>query len=161
MSSTIFHRFSWVIPERLARASAPNYSGNDATQNMNQAAVNNLIRLRINTIVSVNEIFFPANQRTLLSNANIGYNRFPVRDFTAPTLAQLRSIRNIVQPTRGNNNRTLVYCGYGHDRTGTISAMQIVQFNRRLTRAEMDPNHVETDAQREVLRQWGNEVVSS
>lgn len=95
-SREIFHRFQWVIPGQLARFSAPHYHGRDSIQNMDQAAVDELTRLGINTIVSMNSVPLSANQQALVATANIKYNHILVGGLQPPTLAQLTSIRYCV-----------------------------------------------------------------
>ncbi|KAI0248926.1 hypothetical protein BJV78DRAFT_737788 [Lactifluus subvellereus] len=131
-----FRRFEWVITESgwLARASAPNYDDTatadpDSTQNMDDNAVQ----------------FLVANGN------NISYTHLSVVDFQAPTLDDLDQAQQAY--TSHISGRTLVYCGYGHGRTGTVITALQLYMGRDRTHADYYANHVEDPSQFAVLDQ--------
>ena len=155
-----FRRFQWVIPRLLARSSAPHYISSDSDQNMDQVAADALVSQGIHVVISVNQLVLPQAQRDLLEKNNIQYHHFPIPDFTAPTMEQLRAIWGTVKNLDGSVGATLVYCGYGHGRTGTvICALQMALSKCSMTQAEYKNNHVETQEQQDILDQWGDQWV--
>jgi protein tyrosine phosphatase len=142
------------VPGRhLFRSSAPNYSGTDSSQDLTQAAVDFLVQKGINRIISLNHNKYKPAELDRLRQANIEYCPIPVVDFSAPTLAQLKEAIAFFMEKPVT---TLVHCGYGHGRTGTcVTALQIgATKGNAPPEADWEPvNHVETDAQKIVLRQ--------
>ncbi|KAI0528344.1 hypothetical protein GGR58DRAFT_509588 [Xylaria digitata] len=146
-----FHQFEWVkdhIPssDRLARSSAPNYQGSDSDQRLTDDSITFLKDNKIEHVISLNS---KANNDTIkkkLKDNNIEYTPLPVTDFTAPTLAQLKKGNDEYKKHRCG---TLVWCGYGHGRTGTmVSALQIYSEQERdhptaLSVTDYKKNHVE------------------
>ncbi|PHH86374.1 hypothetical protein CDD83_10329 [Cordyceps sp. RAO-2017] len=154
-----FYRFEWVTDrfqkgDKVARSSAPYYSGGDESQNMTVDSVAFLKQHCITNIISLNHYADDDKIRTALKQANIAYTPLPTKDFAPPTEAQLKEAWEAFCQHR---NSSLVYCGYGHGRTGTvISALQIyAECEKRsqgeLTRKDYDKNHVEEEGQRQVL----------
>ncbi len=145
----VFQRFQWVIERQLARASAPSYNGHDSDQSMTPRAVQFLLDHGINNVISLNQFSLSDDEIGLLNGNQIEYTHLEVKDFQPPTLAQLEAVISLASSGRV----TLVYCGYGHGRTGTaISALQI-SMGRRLSHVDYEGNHVETEAQMQVLDQ--------
>ena len=151
-----FRRFEWVITENgwLARSSAPNYDDNassdpDATQNMDDAAVQFLVDYGITHVISMNGYELSATEQRRLSDRNIAYTHLPVTDFHAPTLNQLDQAQQAY--TSHISGRTLVYCGYGHGRTGTVITALQLYMGRPRTHADYYANHVEDPSQVAVL----------
>jgi protein tyrosine phosphatase len=159
--SEVFRRFEWVVNgpgERpLARASAPNYDdgiGLDNTQSMDDAAVQFLVAHGITNVISMNGIELSDEEKKRLSAHSISYTHLPVVDFQAPTLSQLEQ----AQHSYTSHSSTLVYCGYGHGRTGTvISALQLYWGQDR-THGDYRTNHAETEGQMDVLDQLRKEL---
>jgi len=150
----IFRRFLWVVNgpgERpLARSSAPNYNddiGEDNTQSMDDAAVQFLVARGITNVISMNRVPLSDKEKKRLSDHGISYTHLPVPDFQPPSLSQLLDAQN----SYTSHSSTLVYCGYGHGRTGTvISALQLYRGQDR-TRGDYKANEVETEDQMKVL----------
>ncbi|KAI0546398.1 hypothetical protein F4679DRAFT_557783 [Xylaria curta] len=151
-----FRRFQWVIPKELARSSAPHYLNCDLDQSMGLSDIEWLAGRGIKQVISVNEIkLAPFTIDVLAQRYNIAYFHSPITDFGAPTIRQLRDIHQASQ----RFYPSLVYCGYGHGRTGTvISALQILRGRRFHSRAEFERNHVGTRGQLDVLRDLHKEV---
>ena len=146
VDESVWKRFKWVIPGQLARSSSPNYMSTDADQRMTPEAVSFLHANGITNIISLNKYPLSKKEQDLLSPL-ITYTHIPVPDFTAPTLDQLQLANSRFIGT------TLVYCGYGHGRTGTIiSALQLYS-GHALTLNDYRANHVETNTQMDVLNQ--------
>ncbi|OCL11074.1 hypothetical protein AOQ84DRAFT_387079 [Glonium stellatum] len=145
-SDSPFRRFEWVIPNSLARSSAPYYENRDSDQRMDSVAVDILQARGIRHIISLNSLPLSQEEISRLNDANIRYSHFPVPDFTAPTIAQLQGIILAMQ-----NEPTLVYCGYGYGRTGTAISAILMSKDQKLTRFDFDGHHVQTEAQRKML----------
>ncbi|PHH71300.1 hypothetical protein CDD82_6597 [Ophiocordyceps australis] len=161
-----FHRFQQVtehLPasDRLFRSSAPYYQHHDGDQRVTDDSINFLRSKGIDLVISLNQ---QANNPEIVQkfkSADIAYVALPVEDFHAPTVQNLKdgyaAFRDHASKAHGSG--TLVWCGYGHGRTGAmISALQVgrqseMKSPRPLTRADFDKNHVEKADQRAVL-EW-------
>ncbi|KAI0248924.1 hypothetical protein BJV78DRAFT_1284371 [Lactifluus subvellereus] len=153
-----FRRFEWVITESgwLARASAPNYDDTatadpDSTQNMDDNAVQFLVANGITNVISMNTYELSATEKQRLTDNNISYTHLSVVDFQAPTLDDLDQAQQAY--TSHISGRTLVYCGYGHGRTGTVITALQLYMGRDRTHADYYANHVEDPSQFAVLDQ--------
>ncbi|KAF9631118.1 hypothetical protein BFW01_g1980 [Lasiodiplodia theobromae] len=146
-------RFGWVIQGLLARSSAPYYVSQDSDQNMDAAAISQLIAEGVKDIISLNEVELGAEVVQALLEKGISYLWSPIEDFGAPTEDGWKSIKERYQKNKAENKPTLVYCGYGHGRTGTIiSALQILDGCRfRNLRECSEKHHVEKAVQWEFL----------
>ncbi|KAI2631089.1 hypothetical protein GGS21DRAFT_163170 [Xylaria nigripes] len=143
-----FQNFRWVIPGRLARSAAPHYRSDDLDQNMDGEAIECLVRQRITNVISLNTGCLPQEAVEQLRHRGISYDHIPVPDFHAPTLDQLHLLHDIY---RGQHT-TLIFCGFGHGRTGTaVSALQLFT-HHSLSDADFRLNYVETPDQIRVLR---------
>lgn len=153
----VFRRFRWVVPGRLARSSAPNYTDNDGSQRMSDDAIQYLVDHGITNVISMNGIRLPNDVIEKLRTRGITYLHLPVVDYTAPTIDQLRQ----AYASYRSAQTTLVYCGYGNGRTGTvIAAFKLFENPRlRFTHDEYrELFHVETEKQFEVLDKLTNEL---
>ncbi|KAJ7638091.1 protein-tyrosine phosphatase-like protein [Mycena rosella] len=148
------HRFDWVITDVLARSSAPNYNGKDSDQRMDVRAIEQLVKLGVKSIISLNEHVLLEDEIEGLTRKGITYFHSPIVDFSVPTVDQMQDIcREFVRNRDQNPPRSsLVYCGYGHGRTGTvITGIQMLLGRRFPNRAAYRDNHVETGAQMDFL----------
>jgi len=124
IKNPVFRRFEWVIPGRLARSSAPYYSGEDADENINETSIEFLQNYGIKNIISLNSVELPPRQRGWLRAAKISYSHIKAVECTAVTQEQFDQIWNAYNEA----GATIVYCGYGDGRTGmAISAIQLFQ----------------------------------
>jgi protein-tyrosine phosphatase len=164
MSQTdIWQRFKEVtehIPSdirHLFRSSAPYYNGQDEPQNIDENAVEFLVQHNIHRIISLNGCSYTENSIELLAARNISYLHLPVEDFTAPTLEQINAATAMWSKKPDAN--TLVHCGYGQGRTGTmVTAIQIWETGGNLDLEKaVSENGVERDVQREVLEEYQKE----
>ncbi|KAI1408904.1 hypothetical protein F5Y13DRAFT_193942 [Hypoxylon sp. FL1857] len=146
-----FYRFEWVkghIPtnDKLARSSAPYYNGNDSDQRLTDTSINFLKENKIEHVISLNSLANNADITQKLTSNNIAYTPLPVQDFHAPTLNDLSKGN---QEYRKHRAGTLVWCGYGYGRTGTmVTGLQIYAEKDKPTPAhishdEYERNHVE------------------
>jgi protein tyrosine phosphatase len=152
--TAVFRRFRWVIPGRLARSSAPHYNGHDEDQNMDQEAVDFLVGQEITNVISFNGYPLSREEIDRLKSRGISYHHIALPDYTAPTLAQLETLRSCY--TAGGP--TLIYCGFGQGRTGTaISALQLYD-GRSMVETDYKDNGVETPDQIKVLNDLKNKL---
>src|ERR1043165_6950264 len=118
MDDQVFRRFEWVISNKLARSSAPHYNEEegDKSQRMDDVAIKFLVKNAIKNVISMNEFILTKEEMEKLREHKIGYLHLPVKDFTAPTIKQLHD----AYESYASAKTTLVYCGYGYGRTGTV-----------------------------------------
>ncbi|KHO00994.1 protein-tyrosine phosphatase [Metarhizium album ARSEF 1941] len=165
-----FKRFTWVTDrlrdgDRLARASAPYYNDNDADHKLTEESIKFLQEQKITHVISLNHKAHTPEISNALRWAGIAYTPLPVEDYGNPTSKDFRKAYKAFDRHRTG---TLVWCGYGHGRTGTmISALQAYTEAEKtlpqpLTRADYDANHVEKPGQRNTLNQlqWDLGILS-
>ncbi|OAA38288.1 hypothetical protein NOR_06678 [Metarhizium rileyi] len=148
--------------EGLYRSSAPFYDSFEDDDEVHledkhevtQETIDCLHRYGITHVISLNHLAYDSAVMTALRQGGIVYTPLAVLDFHAPSLAQVEEAWNAF---RRHRSSTLVWCGYGHGRTGTmISALQMyVQSEREeplyWTREHYEQNEVERDVQFELL----------
>ncbi|OAA42462.1 protein-tyrosine phosphatase [Beauveria brongniartii RCEF 3172] len=140
----------------LARSSAPYYAGQDSDQKITPETIAALKKHGITHIISANSEANNEEVRKALAEAGISYTPLPVEDFKAATQDDFQRAWEAFVSNRGTG-ATLVWCGYGHGRTGTIiSALQMFSEHERgqlhtWSRSDYDRNHVERDGQRSAL----------
>ncbi|RDA91344.1 hypothetical protein CP533_0013 [Ophiocordyceps camponoti-saundersi (nom. inval.)] len=149
------HRFEWVIDRVLARSSAPYYRCRDGDQHITSDTMTYLKRQSINHVISLN---VEANNKTIsdtLRRGKIDYTPIPVGDFHSPTFADLNTAFEAFRAHR--SGRTLVWCGYGHGRTGTLVVALLMYLEHHKPKpkffgqADYRKYHVETAGQVQVL----------
>ncbi|RDA84073.1 hypothetical protein CP532_0785 [Ophiocordyceps camponoti-leonardi (nom. inval.)] len=149
------HRFEWVIDRVLARSSAPFYRCRDGDQHLTSETMTFLKRQSINHIISLN---VEANNKTIsdtLRRAKIDYTPIPVRDFHSPTFADFNTAFEGFRSHR--SGRTLVWCGYGNGRTGTLVVALLMYLEHHKPKpkffgqADYRKYHVETAGQVQAL----------
>jgi hypothetical protein len=163
-----FNRFAWVTDhmpsgDRLARSSAPSYAGKDSGQKLTDDSIQFLKEQNLTHVISLNSEANDEAIKKKLKDNDIAYTPLPVKDFTAPTLDQLSTGNTAYRNHRAG---TLVWCGYGHGRTGTmITALQIYAEKDRegsdrkdVTHDDYEQNRVETVGQFEVLDVLNNGI---
>ena len=124
IKNPVFRRFEWVIPDCLARSSAPYYDSEDADQSMNETSIEFLDHYRIRNIISLNSVELSPRERARLRDAEIAYSHIKATEYTAVTQEQFDQIWDAYN----GSGATIVYCGYGDGRTGmAISAIQLFQ----------------------------------
>ncbi|KAM3512760.1 hypothetical protein MY11210_003634 [Beauveria gryllotalpidicola] len=140
----------------LARSSAPYYAGQDSHQKITPETIAALKKHGITHVISANSEANNEEIKNALTEAGIAYTPLPVQDFKAATQDDFQRAWDAFVSNRGTG-ATLVWCGYGHGRTGTIiSALQMFAEHERgqshtWSLADYDRNHVETAGQRSAL----------
>jgi protein tyrosine phosphatase len=100
-------------------------------------------------IISLNSCVC-SNAAAINALANCTFHHFPVTDFTSLSGEQAISIHGIIAAAVATaNHNALIYCGYGHGRTGTaLYAYTILSGRQAYNRSTAeDDYHVENDAQ--------------
>ncbi|PHH70462.1 hypothetical protein CDD80_5999 [Ophiocordyceps camponoti-rufipedis] len=155
-----FSRFTWVTEhlletDKLARSSAPHYSCGDSSQHLNDESIRFLHEKGIEHVISLNsEADNEAIVNKLVEN-NIKYTAIPVPDWASLSMGEMMMAISffISEPERP----TLIWCGYGHGRTGTlVTAIQMFRLRQMEKPLQLDEddymsNHVETQPQRSLL----------
>ncbi|PHH81604.1 hypothetical protein CDD82_354 [Ophiocordyceps australis] len=127
-----FNHFEWIpnvnlaLTDLLARSSAPHYDCKDSDQDLTDDSVEFLKEHSITNVISVNsEAINPAIRDKLKANG-IAYTPIPVKDMKTPTIEQL--MQGYQAFRKSTNGATLIWCGYGHGRTGTmVSAIEMLR----------------------------------
>ncbi|KAM3441002.1 hypothetical protein MY4824_001786 [Beauveria thailandica] len=140
----------------LARCSAPYYSGSDSCQRITPETIAAFRRYNITHIISANSQAHNQEIKNALEAAGIAYTPLPVEDFQAATQDDFRRAWEAFTRHR-RTGRTLVWCGYGHGRTGMIvTALQMYAQHETghlgtWTHEDYVRNHVERASQEEAL----------
>lgn len=116
-----FRNFQWVLPGVLARSAQPNYSGKDEPHDISFLQADFLKKKGISCVISSNQYELPDHSKTLLVTYGIAYYHFRIEDYHAASPQQLKTAADIIETNR-KRGATLVHCGYGKGRTGTIVA---------------------------------------
>ncbi|KAI0010516.1 hypothetical protein F4779DRAFT_639176 [Xylariaceae sp. FL0662B] len=161
-----FYRFEWVkghIPDsdKLARSSAPYYQNTDSSQKLTDTSISFLKENKIEHVISLNS---QANNKDItdkLKSNGIAYTPLPVQDYHAPTLSDLSTGNKEYRKHRAG---TLVWCGFGHGRTGTmVTGLQIYAEKdkaqpQHISHDEYRKNYVETPDQDKVLDELQSQI---
>ena len=157
IKGSVFRRFEWVIPDRLARSSAPFYDGEDADESINEVSIEFLKNYGIKNIISLNSVELSPREKGRLRAAKISYSHIKAVKCTAVTQEQFDQIWNAYDKA----GATIVYCGYGDGRTGmAISAIQLFQ-GRALDDNDYMGNGVQCPSQLAALNALGNRIMRS
>ncbi|CUS08541.1 unnamed protein product [Tuber aestivum] len=157
LKDPVFRRFEWVLPDRLARSSAPYYDGEDSDQSINETSIEFLAKYGIQNIISLNSVELTPRERGRLRAAKISYSHIRALNCTALTQEQFDQIWNAYEKT----GATIVYCGYGDGRTGmAISAIQLFQ-GRILSDLDYRANGVQCDNQLAALDELSERIHGS
>ena len=154
IKNSVFRRFEWVVPGRLARSSAPYYNGEDADESINETSIEFLNNYRIKNIISLNSVELSPHQKGRLRKAKISYSHIMAVKCTAVTQEQFDQIWNAYDKA----GVTIVYCGYGNGRTGmAISAIQLFQ-GRALDDNDYMENGVQCPSQLAALKKLSDRI---
>ncbi|CUS08544.1 unnamed protein product [Tuber aestivum] len=147
LKNPVFRRLEWVVPNRLARSSAPYYDGEDSDESINETSIEFLHNYGIQNIISLNSVEISPREKGRLRAAKISYSHIKALECTAPTQEQFDQIWNAYEKA----GVTIVYCGYGDGRTGmAISAIQLFE-GRALSDLNYRANGVQCRGQIEAL----------
>ena len=116
-----FKRFQTILPGKLVRSTQPNYNGYDQEHTLTETDVKELKRRKIGCVISANNCRMKKEAKDLLGKAGIAFFHFKVVDMQPPTKNQLIKASSVIE-LFGRRGATLVYCGYGQGRTGTVVA---------------------------------------
>lgn len=139
--------FSWLIPGVLAGMGRPRTAAD-------------LLALRgqgVRVVISLTEEPLPA---AWLDAAGLTAVHLPVRDFTAPSPAQLREAVAAIDRARAADMPVTVHCAGGMGRTGTMLACYLVSQGENAADAiaavrAARPGSIETRAQEEAVVAFG------
>jgi len=98
----------WLIPEKVAKSSVPDYS--------------DLILWKAEGINSIVNLLEDGYHEIVQDEKEVGFNvlHSPISDFDAPTLDQLIEIIQWIDQEIDDKNTVLVHCYAGIGRTGTV-----------------------------------------
>jgi atypical dual specificity phosphatase len=146
--------FCFVVPDVLAGCARPHLGHGDDDLSL-------LREQGITGIVSLTEAPLPTSR---IVESGLAYAHIPVRDFSAPTMADVRSFIDFVRrATAERGGPVVAHCGSGYGRTGTMLACYLVAEGRPPDEAiaairNMRPGSIETREQEEAVRAWGAHV---
>lgn len=131
-----FRNFQWVLDGVLARSSQPNYRETDGEHEFGFLQADYLKQKKITCVISSNEYGIPEHSKKLLATHGISYYHFKLEDHHPLPPEELVAAAEIIE---GNRKRgaTLVYCGFGQGRTGTIVAAWAVLKHMNLSPAAL------------------------
>jgi atypical dual specificity phosphatase len=148
------HNFSFVIPNALAGMERP------GTFNKLRDDLEYLKAHKISAIVSLTETPL---ERAFIDEFGFRYLHIPVADFTPPTVAQIDQILNFQRAAEAENLATVVHCGAGLGRTGTLLACALVARGMPAEAAidrvrTLRPYSIETVEQEDCVRQYAQVI---
>ncbi|MBW8354007.1 MULTISPECIES: fused DSP-PTPase phosphatase/NAD kinase-like protein [Pseudomonas] len=139
------------------RSSQPYYKGKDEIQDINDKVLDALKLKNVKTIVSLNHL--PAKQSPEeLRKKGIEYLHLKLEDYAAPSVGQLKQGCDLIAATHKKKQGSLVYCGAGFGRTGTMMTAYQIYITPGCTLAQLqkyiDASTAETAAQEKALRDF-------
>ncbi|RDA89141.1 hypothetical protein CP532_2225 [Ophiocordyceps camponoti-leonardi (nom. inval.)] len=158
-----FRRFEWVTDhlgqgDKLARSSAPHYRCDDASQTVTEESVQFLKEKGIKHVISLNTYAESPAIAKALKEGDIEYTPLPTLDYEPVSLGHV--LQGVEAFVKSPEEPTLVWCGFGHGRTGTlITAIQMYRLWERsfpeaatqLDEGQFKKNYVETPGQKDAL----------
>ena len=143
-----------MIPGRLARSSVPYYDGEDSDEAINETSIEFLNGHKMGGIISLNSVELSPRQKGRLRATGISYSHIKAVGCTAVTQRQFNQIWNDYDEA----GVTIVYCGYGDERTGmAISAIQLFQ-GRALDDNDFRANGVQCSSQLAALNRLSDRI---
>lgn len=142
----MFQNWAWVERNKLARSSAPYYTSDDHDQMITPSVANYLSSRLINLVVSLNHHPLSLVHENMLGSHGILYHHIAVVDYHAPSKDEL-----IQAATRMENRISLVWCGFGQGRTGTMVTAWEILTGRKDKVTAIDLSTAEEHVQQVVL----------
>lgn len=151
-----FKRFEWVTShlapgDKLARSSVPHYSCGDGDQALTDDSIQFLKKKGVVHVISMNSCAYSWAIASMLKANGIAYTPLPLEDYET---SRIHHLNDGIQAFRAHRSgATLIWCGYGHGRTGVmVSAIQIARESEKpeptdLTLTDYRFNNIETSAQ--------------
>jgi atypical dual specificity phosphatase len=148
------HNFSFIIAGALAGMERP------GTFAKLREDLEFLKKHRINAIVSLTETPL---EKAFIEEFGFRYLHLPVADFTPPTIAQIDQFLEFQRRAEGDGLATMVHCGAGLGRTGTMLACSLVARGMPSEAAidrvrTMRPYSIETIEQEDCVRQYADVI---
>ena len=114
----------WLIPEKLAKSTVPDYS--------------DLLVWQVKGIDSIVNLLEEKYQEVAQDEINVGFNvlHSPIPDFCAPSLDQLKKIVNWIDSEISAGRKVLVHCFAGIGRTATVLIAYLIYKRRDITSAK-------------------------
>lgn len=143
------HRFTWIIPDRLAGMAMPGYF---APQ---EADKEGLRALGVKHVVTLTEAPLPGGLE-----GHFSLHHWPVGDFGAPETTQVEAFCRLVDAASAKGEPVAVHCLAGIGRTGTFLAAYLM-WSRGLKAAQALSEvrakraaYVQSVEQEDFLRDW-------
>ncbi len=113
----------WLIPEKIAKSSVPDYS--------------DLILWKVEGINSIVNLLEDWYHEIAQDEKEVGFNilHSPISDFDAPSLDQLIEIVRWIDKEINDKNTVLVHCYAGIGRTGTVLIAYLIHKGQEIISA--------------------------
>lgn len=173
---TPFDRSYWARPGQLLAGCYPG----DLDPSAANQKLKGLIQCGVSTVINLMEAnetghsgepfidYVPRLQDWAQSNeASISCLRFPIRDLSVPSVAEMRQILDVIDDALAQNKTVYVHCWGGRGRTGTVIAChllrhRLVSEGEALAALEALTEHKrrvfwptpESSSQREFVKRW-------
>ena len=169
-------RCYWVVPAQLLAGAYPG----SADAGEHEQRITALYAAGMRTFVSLMEpderdghrrAFVPYADRLERFSTAVSCVRFPIRDLSVPTVAEMRSILDAIDASLAALRPVYLHCFGGIGRTGTVVGCWLIRHQlaapenvlevlcelRRADRARSDRRAPELDAQVRFVRAWREE----
>lgn len=153
---TLPPNFSFVIQDKLAGSAHPG-TGAGLVRTLGE-----LRKAGFGGIISLPETGLDAE---VARKAGIEVRHIPIRDFSVPSMEQIRSAVDFINERNEAGEKVLVHCAVGMGRTGTILACYFVSRGRTAEEAirivrTLRPGSIEVTLQEAVIRDYERHLKS-
>ena len=144
----------WLVRGRLAGGSRP--GARRFRRGSPDRLASDLTALRADGIAAIVTLTTRPLPPDALARHKLATLHVPIRDFAAPSVEQLATAIAWIDDQLAHGNPTLVHCGGGRGRTGTVLAAWLIAHGRTVEEAvaavrQIRPRAVETRGQRRAL----------